>query len=128
MRLSIYFIIGASLVFIVIYHILVDHVRSFFPLLALGLGFVLGLLIARMFQISWDHGAKKAISHMDEFGIIILVLYVVFEIYRDEIIEHFVHGPAVVATSFALLAGVMIGRLVGIRGRIKEVVHENLKR
>jgi len=127
-RLTVYFIISFALVGIVIYHIIVDQVSTFFPLLGLAIGVGIGVVMSRMFHITWDHGAKKAISHMDEFGILILVVYIVFAFYRDDIIGRLVHGPAFVATSFAVLTGLMIGRLIGIRDRIKVVVTENMRR
>lgn len=125
-RLTIYFIIAFILVGISIYYIIVDEVSTLYPLLGLILGIGLGALMARMFHITWDHGAKTAISRFDLYGIIILVAYIFLEIFRKQIVEYFIHGPSVVATSFALFAGTMIGRLIGMRGRIKEVMHENL--
>lgn len=125
-RLTLYFIIAVVLVCISIYYIIADRVATLYPLLALAIGMGLGALASRMFHITWDHGARQAISRFDAYGIAILALYIVFEIYRKQIVGYFIHGPALVATSFALFAGIMIGRLIGIRGRIREVVEENL--
>jgi hypothetical protein len=127
-RLTLYYFITLALIVIVILHILIDHVQTYWPLLGLGIGAALGAGISRMFHITWDKGAKQAISQMDAFGVLILISYIVFEFYRDEIIERFIQGPAVVATSFAVIAGVMLGRLIGMRGKIREVVTENLKK
>ncbi len=125
-RLSLYFFIAIILVGIAIYHIIADQVSTLYPIIALALGMGLGALISRMFHITWDHGARQAISRFDTYGVLILIAYIFFAIYRRQLIEQFIHGPSVVAATFALFAGTMIGRLIGMRGRIREVVEENL--
>jgi hypothetical protein len=125
-RLTLYYFIALVLVVIAIFHIIRDHVSTLYPLLSLAIGIGLGALASRMFHITWDHGARQAISRFDTYGIVILVFYIAFEAFRNDIIGYFIHGPSVVATSFALFAGTMIGRLIGMRGRIREVVAENL--
>jgi hypothetical protein len=125
-RLTLYFFIALVLVGIAIYHIIVDEVSTLYPVIALALGMGLGALVSRMFHISWDRGAKQAISQFDAYGIAILVAYIFFAFFRKHLVEQFIHGPSVVAATFALFAGTMIGRLLGMRGRIKEVIHENL--
>lgn len=126
LRLTLYFIIAVVVLGIAIYHIIVDEVSTLYPLVFFGLGVGLGALVARMFRVSWDRGAKQAILHFDIYGALILALYILFALYRARLVEYFVHGPSLVATTLAFFAGTMIGRLIGIRGRIKEVMHENL--
>jgi Kef-type K+ transport system membrane component KefB len=77
-----------------------------------------------MYKISWDSTAEQVISKFDFFGIVILFLYIGFEIFRERIVEQFVHGPSVVAVSFAVLAGIMYGRVMGISGKINKIFKE----
>jgi hypothetical protein len=94
--------------------------------LALLLGGGIGVIITRIYKISWDHNAEKVIHHLDLYGIVILVLYGLFEFFRTTIVGYFIQGPSVALTSLALLAGLMIGRVLGIRGKISAVIKENL--
>ncbi|HVS79993.1 MAG TPA: hypothetical protein VHF05_03350 [Candidatus Paceibacterota bacterium] len=124
LRLVFYFLISIVLVMLVALHIIVDQVNFLFPAIAIVIGLGVGIILSRTSHITWDHGAQKVISRFDILGGIILALYGVFEIFKEEIVEEFVHGPAVVATSLALLTGIMIGRVIGIGGKIVRVLDE----
>ncbi len=68
--------------------------------------------------------AKKVVSRLDTFGIGILILYFLFEILRGNIVGFFTHDVQVATTGFAVLAGIMFGRVLGTRGKIIEVLEE----
>jgi hypothetical protein len=123
-RLRLYAVISVILSGIVIYDIFVGIVSFFFALIGITVGAALGIVSSRMYHLSWDHDAKKVISRMDIFGIIILVLYIISALLRRIVIEQFVHGPAVWGVTFALATGIMIGRVVGMRGKIIRVLQE----
>jgi hypothetical protein len=93
-------------------------------LIGLISGIIIGVISARMFHISWNHDAKKIVSQLDVFGGLILVLYILFEFFRNKIISHFIYGPAVGGVSISLITGMMIGRFLGTRGRIIQVLKE----
>jgi hypothetical protein len=77
-----------------------------------------------MFHISWNHDAKKVVSRFDVYGVIILVLYIFFEIFREKIVGYFTHDIQVGTVGFALLAGIMFGRVLGTRGKIMKILKE----
>jgi hypothetical protein len=77
-----------------------------------------------MFHISWDKNAKKVVSRLDIFGGVVLAAYILFEIEREHFVSLFIHGPTVAAVSFTVLAGVMIGRVLGTRGRIRTILKD----
>lgn len=124
LRLIFYFCILCLALGIAIYHILEDWVNIFFPSVALFTGMGIGFYLSRIHKISWDKRAKKVISQMDTIGILMFAGYIIFTLHREEIIDQFIHGPAVVATSFSLLAGIMYGRIAGVQGKIKEVFRQ----
>jgi hypothetical protein len=120
-RLALYFFIFIIVLMIVIFHIVVDHANPFYALLGLAAGITLGIVASRMNKILWNADATEIISQFDTVGIIILILYVVFELFREKIVEQFVGGPSVIAVSFALLSGLMLGRVIGLRRKIRQV-------
>ncbi|MEJ0001868.1 MAG: hypothetical protein WDN09_01635 [bacterium] len=124
MRVIIYFVISIVVLGVSIFHILKDGANAFLALVGLLVGIVIGTVVARMYKISWDKNAAQVISKFDAVGVIILVLYVVFEVFRSKIVGYFVHGPSVLAVSFAILAGIMYGRVFGIRGKVRQVFEE----
>lgn len=123
-RIAMYFLISLFILGIVIYHIIVDKVNFIYPITAIFVGMLIGIIASRMFKISWDHGAQEVIYTFDVVGILFLIAYIIFALYRDRIIEHFVKGPSVVAVSFAVVAGLMYGRVLGISRQIVQVVEE----
>ncbi len=104
----------------------VDVVRagwvSVFPVIgAIVVGGVIGMIASRIFALSWDLDARKVVGRIDVAGVVILVLYLVFSIFRSRIVGSFVQGELLGAVSIALLAGVFVGQLVGTARGIARV-------
>jgi hypothetical protein len=74
-----------------------------------------------MYKISWDQGAQKVIARLDDLGLVILILYIIFESAHKIIVGMFVHGPELVGISLAVFDGILIGRVIGVRGKIQEI-------
>ncbi len=123
-RMRWYFVLSFLLLGVVGYEILFGMVTVGFALLGVVMGIFLGVGVARMFHLSWDHDAKKIVSRLDAFGIVILVLYIAFVIVRRQIIGYFFYASMVGGMSMAISAGVMIGRVVGTRGKILKILKE----
>lgn len=123
-RIIIYFVISLILIGVSIFHMAKDNASVLLSTVGFLAGNLIGLIVSRMFKISWDHSAEQVISTFDVIGIIVLLGYVAFEIFRTRIVEYFVHGPSVIAVSFAVFAGLMYGRVLGIRGKIISVFRE----
>lgn len=125
-RFFIYLIVSVLMIGVVSFRIVKDQVSPLYPFIGFVGGAVIGIFITRVLNISWDHRTQKVITRLDIYGIVILIVYFIFEFFRLTVVGYFIHGPVVVATSLAVLAGIMIGRVVGIRGRILSVLEENL--
>ena len=123
-RLWIYFFVALAVSGTIIYHLISGQGYVIPTCLTFLVGAGLGNIVSRIYKISWDHGAKKVISRLDDLGIVILILYIVFEISRETIVGFFVQGPAVVGLGLALFDGLMVGRVLGIRGKIKEIFEQ----
>ncbi len=120
-RLIFYFVLSFAITGISIFHIVSDDADIFFPTIGFAVGLFVGTIASRILTITWDKGAKKVISRMDIVGATMLIVYTVFELYRSEIVAYFVSEHDIVSVSFALLAGIMYGRLLGIKGKIGEI-------
>lgn len=123
-RLYLYFIISLILLSILIYNIFIGALRLDYGLIGLAAGIGIGIITTRMFHISWSKDAKKVVSRLDTFGVGILILYVLFEFLRGTVIGFFTHGDQVATVGFAVLAGIMFGRVIGTRGKIIEILEE----
>ena len=118
--------LGISVVMtgISIFHIIRDGASILHTIVGIVIGLIIGLSVSRIFIISWDGKAGQVISKFDAVGIILLVMYIVFEIFRTKIVGYFVNRHSVFAVSFAILAGIMYGRFLGIRGKIRQIFEE----
>jgi hypothetical protein len=95
-----------------------------FAVVGIFVGLFIGIISARMRHLSWDHDAKQIVSRLDVVGVIILVLYMAFVIIRSRLIGIFVAAPMVGAVGFSITAGVMLGRVIGTRKAIIEILRE----
>ena len=95
-----------------------------FATLGILIGLFMGIISARMYHLSWNHDAKKIVSRLDVVGAIILVLYILFVIVRSRLIGIFVAAPMVGAVGLSITAGIMIGRVIGTRNAIIEILKE----
>ena len=82
-----------------------------------------------------DHPAKKHIDRKLIFririfyvvGIILtglMLLYVAFSVSRTWLFGHWIHGSVLTAFTYSILAGVMIGRIAGMRLKIKNILSD----
>jgi len=95
--------------------------------IALGgflLGLFLGFIATRMFIIHWYEERAKVVSRFDSIGIFVMLLYVAFSASRTWLFGHWIHGSVLTAFSYSILAGVMIGRIAGMRLKIKNILSE----
>jgi hypothetical protein len=123
-RLRIYFALALLFLILFIYDLIRRELNIGYGLLGILIGTCLGIVTSRMFHISWDTDAKRVVGRLDIFGIGILIFYVIVEIFRNQIVSYFTHGKEVTAVSFAILAGIMFGRVLGMRGKIIKVLKE----
>lgn len=117
-----------SAIFLIITILEIDRIVSqdlaIVPILAgflVGLG--LGILLARTKVMGWDAEQGQVVGTMDLIGGIILVLYIVFVLMRDDLIERWISDPALVgAIGLAITGGVMLSRVVFTRRGIRNTL------
>ncbi len=122
LMIRIYFLISGILLLLLIYNVFRGALRLDLGIIALLVGVIIGIVASRMYHISWDKNAKKVISRLDIYGIIILALYILLEIFRGKIVGFVTHNFEVETIGFAILAGIMFGRVLGTRGKIIKVL------
>ena len=121
-RLAIIFLIITG---VVIYEVSKNYIAGILPIDGFLLGMIIGLLVARrMHNITWDTETRKTVTKMDRFGIIILVLYLLFAISRRWIFSHWLQGYALSAFSLSVAAGGMLGRLWTTRQKIRQILKQ----
>lgn len=123
-RLYLYFGVSVILIGVFVFNIFRGALRIDLGFVGLLIGIGLGVITSRMFHTSWNDDTKKVVSRLDAFGVVILILYILFEIFRERIVGYFTHDFQVGTVGFAILAGIMFGRVLGTRGRIIQILKE----
>lgn len=123
-RIRMFYLIGISLTGLMLYDILEGIIGIELSLGGFLIGLFLGFLATRMFIIHWHEEKAKIVSRFDRIGIIIMVLYVAFSVSRTWLFGHWIHGYVLTAFTYSILAGIMIGRIAGMRLKIKNILSE----
>lgn len=122
-RLKIFIIMFVGMLGFIVY----DVIRHGFDPLIIICGFILGIIIGalagRMFNIQWHKETEKVVANLDTGGIIILVIYIAFSIFRQNILGVWIHGPVLATFSFSLATGAILGRILSINVRIRNVLN-----
>jgi hypothetical protein len=126
LRLVFYFLISFAILAIGAYHIVTGEIPVMFPTTGFIIGMIVGIFVSRTHNIHWDTKAQMVITRMDALGIVILAAYILLELNRETVVRYFINDDSTIAISFALLAGIMVGRIIGIRRKVKIVLDENL--
>ena len=106
----------------VIYEVSHNYIAGFLAVGGFVLGYLIGLSVKRMHLLSWDAETNKAVTRMDRIGIAILVIYLLFVIFRRWIFSYWLQGHALTAFTFSVAAGAILGRLFSLRKRIRQIL------
>lgn len=124
-RMKIFFFISLALIAVVIYEVIITWYNPLFAVWFELLGIVIGILVSRMFHISWDEDEQQVISRMDKLGGIILWSYILFSLSRHYLLSIFIPTGFVFVVTFTLVSGIMIGRFLGMRYNILKILKDN---
>jgi hypothetical protein len=87
-------------------------------------GFMLGIIFTRRKKIFWEEETSLVIARMDRIGIILLIVYIAYIIFRHQWLPYWFNGHELSAFSFALTAGTMTGRVLSMRTQIRQVLKQ----
>lgn len=121
-RLRLFALIFLIMCAVGIYDTVIGVIAPGIALAAIAGGVGLGLLIGRIYNVVWHEETGTAISKMDVFGVIILLAYILFAIFRKKLFGHWFAGHQLSAFIMCISAGVMLGRLLTLRTMIINVL------
>lgn len=126
-RLAYYLTLAILLAGFVVYNSYQDSISGLYSALGVIIGICIGFFITRIHKISWDEKIGKVVGRFDLYGLVLLALLILFQIFRENIIRGYIDETDVTTTGFAVLAGIMYGRVLGIRGSVVRVLKERKK-
>lgn len=111
-------------VFLTIKHFIHDDIPLKLPVFSFLIGIILGTILSRIQNVTWDNQGKQIIKKFDLFGGLLLFFLILFNIFKNDIVHEFIHIEHISAIVFALNAGIMLGRTYTIRHQIKKILLE----
>jgi hypothetical protein len=122
MRLRIFGIIFLVMFVVVVVDFFRGTITAPLGLLGLAIGLVIGIIVSRMYRLSWSAQTNTVISRLDWLGVGILILYVVFALLRNQLFGSWIQGTYLAAFTLSISAGMMLGRVIGTMRGIRNVL------
>ncbi len=123
-RLALFFLISFVIGFLVLTDVIKGEAAWWMALAALAVGLVIGYIYGRFARVRWHPTEEKIIMQYDVLGFIIIGAYILFGIFRELLLEHFLGAVALQAITFSVLTGVLIGRFLGLHVANMRVLRE----
>lgn len=124
MRFRIFALLTVIFAGILAWDLMIGTISLPFLLVGVLAGTGIGIVVSRMYHLSWDHDGKKVVGRLDKIGIAVLILYILFAFFRKAIVGVFVHGPMLGTVTIAVMAGLFIGQIVGSRNGVRGILRD----
>lgn len=121
-RLRIYVSIMVIMLVVIIIEIFMGSFSIAWAIGGILVGLGVGVLISRMYRLSWDEDSNNVIGRIDWIGAVILVLYLIFVFSRTYYLSYWVQGTPLLALVFSITAGTMLGRVMSTEHGIKKIL------
>ncbi|HWB33764.1 MAG TPA: hypothetical protein VG753_00365 [Candidatus Paceibacterota bacterium] len=92
--------------------------------LALAIGIVAGFFVGKIFKLAWHEDTRKVIMSLDRTSFILIGVYILFRIFGDQLLGHYIQGATLSAFSFAFLGGLLVGRLASIWHSVTNILKQ----
>ena len=122
-RVRIFSIISIVMLSVIAFEMLRGTINMFLAIAGIFMGLAVGVIVSRMFRLSWDKETKKVIGNMDWIGAVILIFYISFMLTRTLLLGYYVQGSLFLAIVLSITAGTFIGRVMGTRRGIRKVLN-----
>jgi len=126
-RIRMLAIILFAMTTVLVYEILTSYINILWVLVGVTFGFIVGIIVGRMFSIEWHEESNKVVGRLDIIGGVILVVYIALSIAKHWIFAHWFVGSILTAFTISFIEGVMIGRIFSLRFQIERVLAEQGK-
>ena len=123
-RVRIYLFVSIIMIGIAVYGIIITGINPLFTLWIFLVSIIIGFFVSRMFHIFWDEDTQVVTSRIDTYWWIILWIYILFSFTKRFILNSFIPHSFITVTTFAIISGIMIGRFVSMRNRIRTTLQQ----
>jgi hypothetical protein len=121
-RLRYYFIVMIVILVVIAFEVLEGQFSVQWALLGIVIGFGIGIIVSRMYNLSWDAETNTVISEVDKIGAVILVGYLLWELTKSHFLGYWVTGSILFAVILGITAGSMLARVLSNKRNIDQIL------
>jgi len=121
-KLRLYTVIMVIMILVVFTEVLRSKFSPELAVIGFITGMLVGILVARMYKLSWDDSKNNVTGTVDIIGGIILVLYLTYIVTRTYYLGQWVQGIPLFAFILSMTAGTMFGRIVNTRHDVYKIL------
>ncbi|PKL66297.1 MAG: hypothetical protein CVV28_11495 [Methanobacteriales archaeon HGW-Methanobacteriales-1] len=121
-RLRIYLLVMFILLVVIVFEVLNGRFSILFSISGIFMGLLIGIIVSRVYNLSWDEETNNVIGKIDWIGAVILVCYLIFIFTKTQLLGYWAHGNSLFALVLSITAGTMLGRVLSTERGIKRVL------
>jgi hypothetical protein len=122
-EICLYLTVGLIMLVIGIY----NYINIIFTIIPLTIGLIIGLFFGNSSKVIWENEKNKIIEKRDLFSFILLIIYLLFVIFRKRILSFWFFGQELTILSIWLTFGVMLGKAFILRSKLRKVLRHNIE-
>jgi len=123
-QLILFFVIAIVMFGLVILDAITSHLNIWWILLGAIAGTIVGYVVGKAFKLNWHQDSRRIIMNVDRTGFIIIILYVLIRTLFNSEAKQFVSGVELLAVTYSVLGGIMVGRLASMGHRIIAILRD----
>lgn len=101
-----------------------EQMNALWVIGSLCIGILAGIAVGRIFAVKWHEDTQKVILSLDKMSFLLIAAYVAFRYVSDQFLAHILHGQELTIITFALLGGIMIGRVISMGNSVVRVLKQ----
>jgi uncharacterized membrane protein len=125
-RLGIFLLISIILFGVVAFDVFQGYAQWWLAGISILIGLGIGYILGRLVNVRWHETEEKVITQMDTVGAIAIGAYILLAISRNYLLGEFFTGTALTTITFAAVAGILLGRFLGVWFSIRRTMHSRV--
>ncbi len=121
-QLRIFGLIFLAMLAVLVYDVVTGQVSALLGSGGIGFGLLIGMIVSRMYRLSYDAEEQQVAGRIDWVGGAILLAYMVFAVFRQQLLTPLVDASQLAGFGLSVSAGTMLGRLIGTGRGIRRVL------
>jgi hypothetical protein len=121
-RLRIYIVVMLALLVVIVFEVLQGKFSIQWVLVGILIGLGIGIIVSRVYNLSWDEESNNVIGTIDGIGAVILLSYLLFVFTKMDVMGYWVEGNTLFAIILGITTGTMMGRVLTTKRGIEKIL------